>query len=441
MVSLLDFMYHGQANVAEEDLERFMEVAEDLQVRGLVLSDDADAQKHGGGGGQERRVSGGEMDTAVDDDVNDLLAGLDDQPPPSKRVKQERHEAQQRELGFSITTSSGAEASAAVQERIRVKQEQRDPEARVASLPSSISMQKVSEPAPAPIDYTPPPGITLSRPGGGPVTSVNNTTHATPSTSDILASLNISSSVTSTPASRPSPTAASVQPQHMNQVRPQNIQPPAYPANVQMRPMQSPRPSAPRQPLASPGPRLQIASPGARQPMGPRQPLASPGLNGPRQPLASPGLNGPRQPLASPGPSGPRQPLVSPAMARVQVEQSKDGSPPVLHLPENLMASASSGVGFAGMPQQQQLQLQQQLQNHQQQQLQQQQMQQLAAAAQMGGNHHQQQQLQQHQQQLQQQQLQQLAAAAQMGANPEGMFHVVDNQRKKIIILKNYKKP
>ena len=60
--------------MAEEELERFLEVAEDLQVRGLTLSG-------GGGGGhdgdQERRVSGGDLDTAVDDDVNDLLAGLD----------------------------------------------------------------------------------------------------------------------------------------------------------------------------------------------------------------------------------------------------------------------------------------------------------------------------------------------------------------------------
>ena len=60
--------------MAEEELERFLEVAEDLQVRGLTLSG-------GGGDGhdgdQERRVSGGDLDTAVDDDVNDLLAGLD----------------------------------------------------------------------------------------------------------------------------------------------------------------------------------------------------------------------------------------------------------------------------------------------------------------------------------------------------------------------------
>ena len=92
--------------MAEADLERFLEVAEDLTVRGLTLSDEEDANKHVSG--QETRVSGGDLDTAVDDDVNDLLAGLDDQPPPSKRVKQERQEAQ---LGFSIRQSCNEESS------------------------------------------------------------------------------------------------------------------------------------------------------------------------------------------------------------------------------------------------------------------------------------------------------------------------------------------
>merc|ERR1719429_151751 len=149
-------MYHGQASVAEEELERFLEVAEDLQVRGLTLSG-------GGGGGhdgdQEKRVSGGDLDTAVDDDVNDLLAGLDnDQAPPSKRVKQDP--------GFSIRTASGAAASAVdIQQRIRVKQEQR--EAGERSLPGNISVQKVVESSVAVSSvsgYTPPAGISISRP-------------------------------------------------------------------------------------------------------------------------------------------------------------------------------------------------------------------------------------------------------------------------------------
>merc|ERR1711874_222648 len=34
--SLLNFMYHGQVNIAQEDLDTFLAVAEDLQVKGLT---------------------------------------------------------------------------------------------------------------------------------------------------------------------------------------------------------------------------------------------------------------------------------------------------------------------------------------------------------------------------------------------------------------------
>ena len=109
LTALLDFMYHGQASVAEAELERFMEVAEELQVRGLTLATEA-----GEAGGEERRVSGGdlELDTAVDDDVNSLLAGLDTDQPPAKRVKQELGRASSSSSssrGLSITAPSGAE--------------------------------------------------------------------------------------------------------------------------------------------------------------------------------------------------------------------------------------------------------------------------------------------------------------------------------------------
>ena len=164
LLSLLDFMYHGEASVAEAELERFLEVAEDLQVRGLLLNGDGEKEADGGGQPQD-------MDTALDDDVNDLLAGLDGQPPPSKRVKQERREATRESAPqFSITTANGGQAPSSIQDRIRVKRE-----AGLSSLPSGISMQKVAEPAP-PVpasvsDYTPPPGITLTRPGQAPAPS------------------------------------------------------------------------------------------------------------------------------------------------------------------------------------------------------------------------------------------------------------------------------
>ena len=139
MAALMDFMYYGETNVAEAELERFLALAEDLEVRGLTGGETTDAS---------RRVSDVDLDTAVDDDVDSLLAGLDDQPAP-KRVKQERHEAlQQQAGGFTITTASGVHSAAPVQEKIHVKAEQRN---RV-SLPSTLP------------SYNPPQALTLTRP-------------------------------------------------------------------------------------------------------------------------------------------------------------------------------------------------------------------------------------------------------------------------------------
>ena len=37
MEALLNFMYYGEVNVAQDDLNNFLKVAEDLKVKGLVL--------------------------------------------------------------------------------------------------------------------------------------------------------------------------------------------------------------------------------------------------------------------------------------------------------------------------------------------------------------------------------------------------------------------
>merc|ERR1712029_27755 len=125
-------------------------------------------------------------------------------------------------------------------------------------------------------------------------------------------------------------------------------------------------------------------------------------------PMMRPGL-GPMSPMSGaqvrPGTSGN-----TPAMVRLQVEHNKDGSPPVLHLPEGFSNNLPVGLIPPGV-------VNQAAQQQHQQQVQQQ---------------HQQQQMHQ-QQQLQQLQMQQ--QLAQLGSNPEGMFQVMDNQRKKIIIV------
>jgi len=46
LVAVLNFMYHGEVNVAQEELNSFLAVAEDLRVKGLT---------QGGGGGAENK--------------------------------------------------------------------------------------------------------------------------------------------------------------------------------------------------------------------------------------------------------------------------------------------------------------------------------------------------------------------------------------------------
>jgi len=44
IVSVLNFMYHGEVNVAQEELNSFLAVAEDLQVKGLTQKNDKQPQ-------------------------------------------------------------------------------------------------------------------------------------------------------------------------------------------------------------------------------------------------------------------------------------------------------------------------------------------------------------------------------------------------------------
>ena len=258
MVALLDFMYHGQASVAESELERFLAVAEDLEVRGLTGGDKTATET--GASPRSGQVSDVDLDTAVDDDVNSLLAGLDDQPPP-KRVKQERREAEQ-------TTPTG--------DRTRVKEEQRS--SKRASLPASLGSNSLQ-------------GVTFTRP--------TSTIPTTPSSLDRMRNL---ISISASPHTAPST---------------QSQPPPAYP---------------------SPPVRLNIASP---------NPLVRPGLPhlNQSQPVR-PHLNQSQTVSGVHYQMYPHQQ----DLRLAQVEQSKDGSPPVLHLPDNMAGVPGGGEGTFQVP-------------------------------------------------------------------------------------------
>ena len=44
MVAILNFMYHGEVNVNQEDLQNFLAAAEELRIKGLSEASSADAK-------------------------------------------------------------------------------------------------------------------------------------------------------------------------------------------------------------------------------------------------------------------------------------------------------------------------------------------------------------------------------------------------------------
>ena len=86
--SVLDFMYHGEVNVAQEDLNNFLSVAEDLKVKGLTQNQS--------GSGSSRNSSKPEVKTKPpevkrprpipvpeDDDIQEVLP-VKTEPAPSQ---------------------------------------------------------------------------------------------------------------------------------------------------------------------------------------------------------------------------------------------------------------------------------------------------------------------------------------------------------------------
>jgi len=143
--SVLNFMYHGEVNVAQEELNSFLAVAEDLRVKGLT-------QNQGGASSTVRRPKSPIMKPSV---TRPPDREIHQQPPKRPRPA----EPPRNNISSLSSISSQAVDDDDIQEVVPVKSEPRDP------VPLPQSPMVASTPiyhAPSPVVSTPQPSHSLA---------------------------------------------------------------------------------------------------------------------------------------------------------------------------------------------------------------------------------------------------------------------------------------
>ena len=79
--SILDFIYHGEVNLAQEDLNLFLEVAEELKVKGLTQKQSSEMPE------SRAAIQPREQDSPPGPDLNSNSR----KPPPTSVLKPKRH--------------------------------------------------------------------------------------------------------------------------------------------------------------------------------------------------------------------------------------------------------------------------------------------------------------------------------------------------------------
>ena len=99
LVAIVDFLYHGEANVFQENLDSFLAIAEDLKLKGLM--------------GENGPKDGDDMSSEVGQKTNAT------QPTESKHIKEEKYLTSERKINHKALAIPGSGDFAALEEQVR----------------------------------------------------------------------------------------------------------------------------------------------------------------------------------------------------------------------------------------------------------------------------------------------------------------------------------
>lgn len=145
LVSILNFMYHGQVSVAQDDLTSFLNVAEELNVRGLTNNQSTEYKYESDRDSQSSHRKESCNDKVVDlDDEDDKNDDKDDDIKISKVVNPKKR-VQTFDHALNTSPSKRPMMTKSTSERLISQVKMRPSSSQSTSTPRSVNKSKIKE--------------------------------------------------------------------------------------------------------------------------------------------------------------------------------------------------------------------------------------------------------------------------------------------------------
>jgi len=151
LLSVLNFMYMGEVNVAQEELNSFLAVAEDLRVKGLTQNNSSDSSSH-------KETKSEPSRSAPPPRARSPPSQRDPGPPPKRPRPTPPPPPAPSHHNNSSRQSYGQEEDDDIQEVVPVKSEPRDPPPTSTSMSSSVDDNHAVQQYGGPATPMAPPG-------------------------------------------------------------------------------------------------------------------------------------------------------------------------------------------------------------------------------------------------------------------------------------------